>query len=372
MQVLIITAVVVAFFAFIANRQYNYAFAKNPVTGKPGSGKLTSYYLFVFVCAAILSTVGGLRFYVGADFGGYYWGYVNYVQELPTRLANWDEPGIALIAKILYFFSQDGAAFIFVTAALTVSLFVFTLSKHTDDFFFVIMLYIFTSCWSGCFNGVRQYLAAAILFAGHRFIFDRKLIKYCIVVFIASSFHITALIMLPIYFLITKNLDIKKILFIMVSGIVMIYSYDFLFELVGILKDSETGGANTQYAQNTIHPLRVVISLAPILLYFFLVIQKNTFSAEENFYMGFIFVNSAITIATSNSAYLNRASIYFVPYIPLSLLFLINKFDKNQQLIIKAVVLILYAVVWVYIDTTKIGEWNWVFDRAEEYYNRYV
>ncbi len=371
MQVMILTAVAVGLFAFLANRQYNHAFSTNPVTGKNGTGNLTSYYFFVFICIAILASVAGLRYYVGADFGGYYWGYTNYLQSLPNRISNWNEPGIAVIAKLVNIFSDDGAYFIFVTAALTVVLFVFTLSKHTNDFFFVVMLYIFTSCWSGCFNGVRQYLASAILFAGHRLIYERKFIKYCIVVFLASSVHITALIMLPMYFLITRKLDIKKIFFIMITGIVLIYSYDFLFGLIGILKDNETGGADTQYAQNHIHPLRIAISLAPILLYFFLVIQKYSFSEEENFYMGFIFVSAAITIATANSAYLNRASIYFAPFIPLTLLFLIDKFDKNQQFIIKAIVLILYAIVWIYIDASQ-TEWHWVFNRPEAYYNKYA
>lgn len=371
MQVLVLTVVIVGLFAFIANTQYKQAYAKNPVTGKEGSGNLTSYFLFVFICAAILSSVAGLRYYVGTDYHAYYLDYPLYVKEWRVRIENWDEPGISFIAKIVSWFSSDGAAFIFACAVLTVSLFVFTLAKNTNDFFFVVMLYVFTGCWSGCFNGVRQYLAAAILFAGHRLIYERKFIKFCIVVFLAASFHVTALIMLPIYFIINRKLDINKIVLIMVSGIALIYSYDIIFDLVGVIKDSDNNIGDSTYATNSIHPLRVVISLAPILMYFFLVLQKRSFSGEENFYLGFIFVFSAVTIATKNSAYLNRAGIYFTPFISLSLLHLVNKFDKSQRLIIKAVILILYAMVWIYIDASK-TEWYWIFDRYEPYYNKHL
>ena len=41
------------------------------------------------------------------------------------------------------------------------------------------MLYIFIGAWHGSFNGMRQYLAAAILFSGHRFIKERKFKEYC-------------------------------------------------------------------------------------------------------------------------------------------------------------------------------------------------
>ncbi|MBQ4104915.1 MAG: EpsG family protein [Clostridia bacterium] len=365
MTVMVFTAIAVGIFALIANNQNTRATSPYTKTN-PEHKRPTTYWLFVFICTAILACVAGLRYYVGTDYGSYYRGYANTAAEFTELIKTWDEPGLSVIAKFLMFFSEDGAVFVFALAAITVFLFVFMLAKHTDDFFFVVMLYIFTSCWSGCFNGARQYLAAAILFAGHRYIFERKFIHYCIVVFLASSFHITALIMLPMYFIITKRLSLQKIVFILVSGIALVYSYDFLFGLVGILKDSETGGADTTYAQNDIHPLRIAIAFAPIVLYLFFALQKKTFSEEENFYMGFIFVRAAIIFGTANSAYLNRVGIYFAPFIPLALEVLINKFDKKQQPLIKAIILILYAILWIYIDASQ-TEWGWVFNRDGEY-----
>lgn len=367
MTVMIATALAVAVFASFATSQYRAATGINPVTGKAGNRKLTSYYLFVVICVIILASVAGLRYYVGTDFGSYYRNYSTWSKDLIERLQTWDEPGLSVLASLLMFITDDGAAFIFVTAALTVSLFVFTMARHTDDFFFVVMLYIFMSCWSGCFNGVRQYLAAAILFAGHRLIYDRKFIKFCIVVFLAASFHITALIMLPMYFIITTKLDMRKIIFILVSGVALVFSYDFMFELLGVLKDSETGGADTNYAQTDIHPLRIAIAFAPIVVYFFLLLQNVTFSGEENFYMGFVFVRAAVIFGTASSAYLNRAGIYFAPFLPLALYLLTNKFEPKQRSLLKAVILILYAIVWVYIDARKI-EWEWMFNRTDNLY----
>ena len=86
--------------------------------------------------------------------------------------------------------------------------------------------------------------------------------------------------------------------------------------------------------------------------------------------MGFIFVRAAVIFGTSNSAYLNRAGIYFAPFIAIGLALLVNKFPKNQQFILKAMILILYLIVWVYIDAMKI-EWEWMFNRPSEFVNRY-
>lgn len=364
MKELLLTAIVTAIFAAFASSQYKHALALNHSL-KTDKKNFTTYYIFVILCIATLAVVSGLRYYVGTDFGAYYNGYQRWYTEFETRWKAWDEPGLSTIAKVLYPISTDGGTFIFATAAITVTLFVFTIAKNTDTFFFCTVLYMCIG-WTGCFNGVRQFLASAVLFAGHRLIYEKKFIKFCILVFIASSFHITALIMLPMYFLISKVLDLKKIVFILISGVAIIYSYDFFFEIVGVLKDSETGGADTNYAQTEIHPLRIAIAFAPIILYFFLLFQKKGFTGTENFYMGFIFVRAALIFGTSNSAYLNRASIYFAPYICLGLSLLVQKFPKNQQFILKGIILILHIIVWIYIDISKV-EWQWVFDREGSY-----
>lgn len=359
MTVLIITAIVTAIFALMANGQYKRATSGSIISAneKPS---LSSYYLFVIVCAVILASVSGLRYNVGTDFGGYYKFFDRWATELPNRIQSWDEPGISIIANILYRFTDNGAYFIFATASITVTLFVITLSKHTDDFFFVVMLYIFIA-WTGCFNAVRQYMAAAVFFAGHRLLYERKFIKYCILVFAAASFHISALVLLPLYFIVTKTLNFRKIILIITAGIALVFSYDFLFNLSDIMKNEELEGATTQYAQNEIHPLRIAIALAPLIVYFFLKFQNKTFTDEENIYMSMMIINFALIFATANSAYLNRITIYFKAFIPLALCFLCNKFDSKQRSFIKVIVLILYAIVWVYIDTLGV-KWYWSFD----------
>lgn len=369
MKVMLLTALVSGLFAAFASYQYELANSSKHVKNRKSN--LTTYRLFVFLSAATLITVAGLRYYVGTDYGGYYNGYPRWYQEFKSSWQNWDEPGLPTIAKLLYPISEDGAVFIFVLAALTIGLFCFTIAKHSDTFFFSLMLYIFTSCWSGCFNGVRQYLAAAVFFAGHHLMYERKFIKFCLLVFAAASFHITALVLLPMYFLITQVLDLKKIVFIIVSGITLIFSYDFLFQLVGVMKDNETGGAETGYAQNEIHPLRILIALAPVLLYFLLLLQQKGFTGTENFYMGLIFVRAAFIFATSNSAYLNRVDIYFTPFICIGLSKLVQKFPKEQQFLLKSITLILYLIVWYYIDASQ-TEWWWILDREGGYINKYA
>ncbi len=371
MAVYLWTAFAVAVFSGIATAQYNKQKKAHPhITPKDHDHHLTAYFFLVFVSAAILICVSGLRHNVGADYGGYYWRYPQWAESFDTRLRKWDEPGLALIARLLHHVSSDGAVFIFVQATITISLFVFTYAKNTDNFFFCIMLFIFCGCWSGSFNAVRQYLAGAVLFCGHRLMYERKFIKFCMVVFLASAFHITSLVMLPIYFIISKNLTFKKIVFIIVFGIVIVYSYDILFELVGVMKDEDFSGELSTYATNSINPLRIAIAFCPVLLYFILKMLKTDFKSEENFYISLIIINASLIFGTKDSAYLNRITIYFAPFIPLAITSLVKKFDKEYRTLLLIVIITLYCIMWFY--TSVYGNtWSWIFERTEPFYNKY-
>jgi hypothetical protein len=64
------------------------------------------------------------------------------------------------------------------------------------------------------FNIVRQILAVSIVFAGSKFLYERKIIKYCLIVVVASFFHKTALVMIPFYFILNSKIKLKNIIVI--------------------------------------------------------------------------------------------------------------------------------------------------------------
>ena len=371
MEVYLWTALAVAIFSALATNQFKKQTTEHPsITARNYNHNLTAYFIFVFICALILVCVAGLRHNVGADYGGYYWRYPQWSEQFEERLKKWDEPGLSLIARFLHNFSSDGAVFIFTQSAIIISLYTFTYAKNTDNFFFCILLYIFCGCWAGSFNAVRQYLAGAVLFCGHRLMYERKFFKFCLMVFAASAFHITALVMLPMYFIVSKNLSFKKILFIIVFGIVIVYSYDILFDLIGVIKDEDTGGELSAYATNSINPLRIAIAFCPVLMYFVLKILKTDFGSEENFYISLIIINAALIFGTKDSAYLNRITIYFSPFIPLAINHLTKKFNKEYRTLLLILIITLYAILWY--NTSVRGEtWAWIFERTEPFYNKY-
>ena len=100
------------------------------------------------------------------------------------------------------------------------------------------------------FNGIRQAIAISIIFLSIKYLIENKISKTIIIILIASLFHYSAIIFLPIYMIgskiyISKNLlIIFTLIFLLIPNIFLInylqnilsflpkYSY-YLNEIVG-------------------------------------------------------------------------------------------------------------------------------------------
>lgn len=325
--------------------------------------KRNNNLLFVFLTATILICVAGLRYRTGTDYWQYDLNYSNYVKEWWNALIHYDEPGIKIVAKLSSLIYNDSSTMFFLSSAITVGLSVKTISKYSNMFAFSALLYILMGNWAGFFNGVRQYLAGAIIFAGHRFIIERKLFKYILVVLAASAFHISALVLIFLYFVPFKKLSFVKVVSLFAGSILLLLSYDYIFSFIGILKEETiTVEYLGPYAERSVNFLRIAVAFAPLLLYSILP-QKRKIKKDEWFYVNMIFINAALLLASSQSAYLARVGIYTNIFLTLSLPKLLNFKDKKLSLLMKFLITSLYFIYW-YIEvngSSALNSFKWVF-----------
>ncbi|MDD3401314.1 MAG: EpsG family protein [Eubacteriales bacterium] len=359
-----VVVVLVGFFAFMSTLPTRKQEAERALCQEEGREyvrKPTIY--FVVLITAVLVFVAGFRYYVGSDYGAYYKVFSGSFNTFIHHLVTYDEPGIHLVAFVAKIFWNDGAAVIFASSFITIVLYVIQIYKHSTMFALSILLYIFLGAWATSFNAVRQYLAAAVLLMGHRYILDRKFWKYLLFVFLASLFHISALVMIVPYFILTRKLDFKQVILLVAASLILRYSYDFIFELVGVYK----GGAFAVegYMKGTVNILRIAVAYAPLLVYM-LMADKNNMTKEENFYMNCILFNAFVMFATMNSAYLARMADYSSATVIIGYSFLMNRIkDGRLRRIVIFAVLLLFAAFWWYQISISpdLKTFKWIWDR---------
>ena len=326
---------------------------------KPAS-KTTSALLVAAVLPLIFTA--GFRFEVGTDFNAYYKADQVFGGHVWEKIKTLNEPGISILVAIINFFSKDGGVYIFVFSFLTIFPTTYVLLRRSGNYTVILLLYVFTGCWHGSFNGVRQYLAATVIMLGHRYILDKKFVKYAITVLIAYCFHSSAVVMLVLYFIMRGKINYRNIFLLALGTILVAGNYETIFSFIGLLKDKDV--VMDTYATASVNTLRVLANCAPAILAVALYINKHP-DREQTFYINGLIVNAAAMIAASNSTYLARISIYTTLFIPAGLPKLIRFEDKRLERLLWFVIIALFAVFWYYevSEYPSLNQFKWVWER---------
>lgn len=353
-----ITILLVFAFLYIAQKNTEKSISINNETVI----EKTSVTKFFFILTAItLILVAGLRYNVGSDFGAYYKGFDRLAAEFSSKLSELNEPGIRFIAKLISLVGGNAALFIFVCAFITIVLFLSTIYKNTDMLLLATLLYVFLGCWHGCFNGIRQYFAAAIIFAGVKFIKERKFWKYAILVFIAFLFHASAIIMIFPYFIVYNKINFRNIILLILASVFILFSFSELLDLAGFILRDELS-EESKYITTTVNTFRVLVAIAPAVFFLF-VYSGRPISKDQRFWLNFLIINGVIMFATSNSAYFARMGIYTAPFSALGIAELIKGLKPRERSVFSIIIVVAFFLFWQHSieKSVALNDFKWIF-----------
>ena len=194
--------------------------------------------------------------------------------------------------------------------------------KYSSNYVFSIFLFIISTdyiMWM-C-NGIRQFIAVTIIFFATILMIKKKYISLILIILLASTFHQSALIMIPIVFLARGNAWNKKTLIFL--GLVIL-SVVYVGEFTTLMNDTL---AETQYsdmASSTVfseddgtNPLRVLVYSVPAILSFFC---RNQIKASKDpvinlcTNMSIISMGIYIVSMVTSGIYIGRVPIYMSLY----------------------------------------------------------
>lgn len=303
---------------------------------------LIAFYLITL----ILVCVAGFRYDVGADFRSYYNNFTYYADD-SINIFKENEIAIRIIAKIASSIGTSAQIYIFICSAITVFLFMVTIKRYSDNVVISCFLYVFLGMFLGSFNAVRQYLACSVIFFSMRYIFEECWKKWIIGVVCAFFCHTSAIILLPLYWLVRIK-DRKKFIIIAVMlSVIAFFSYDRIFALIDQIKGNVNRSvADRIYAQNSVNFFRVLVSWAPVALCYF---PKNVLEVEnirDAILFKFVFLAAALQTVSMNSTYLARFCTYTTATGILSIPALIKYQSQSNRRILIPLILILYFIYW--------------------------
>lgn len=177
------------------------------------------YMSFALTGMAVLfaGIIAGFRDTVGTDFQAYE-DWFNYYLTAPFTIKD-PNPGFNLMIKVVQFFTSNSQGLFFISALITYALVMDFIRKNTElydlGFYLFITLYLYYSS----LNIMRQWIAISIFLFSIQFIYQKKFIKYTFCIFVAASFHMTAILFIPLYFITKLKPNLKNIMVLIAAGV---------------------------------------------------------------------------------------------------------------------------------------------------------
>ncbi|SFM25880.1 EpsG family protein [Gracilibacillus orientalis] len=178
------------------------------------------YLISSFIILFIISSIRAES--VGTDTDNYLRGFKVIKNTSWNRMfeaERW-EFGYIFLNKLSAYISNNDQIILFVTSFVFLFGIGYFIYKNSNNVVFSLYLFVSLFLYFFSFNGIRQAIAMSIIASGFHLIRERKLKKYLVIVCIASLFHITAILMIGIYFIYSIKLTKKNIIFILVTFVI--------------------------------------------------------------------------------------------------------------------------------------------------------
>ena len=217
-----------------------------------------------------------------------------------------------------------------------------TLRRRSPDFMWSMLLFILMQHFTWMMNGIRQFLATALIFGSCHLIEERKMVRFFVVVFLCSLIHKTALIMIPIYFFCIEEPFTKRMWLFILGILSLSFAVAPMVEVMGdVLQGSQYESNLKQFAEDDgVHPLRVALmAMPPILAY----IRRERIAELEDSFLNICVNMSVIT-----------CGLYFIGMLTSGIM--IGRLPIYCELY--NLILLPYLVKEVYDDMSKLVYWT--------------
>lgn len=219
--------------------------------------------------------------------------------------------------------TDDPQVLIFVSSAISLVSAIIVLYFYSSPFDLALFLFVAYGYLGGSMDGMRQYMAAGILVCGTRFLFSKKrgaFLKYAVFVFAAYCMHTSALIMLPIFFVVRRKAWKKSSYILIFLSVVAVLGFDtFLPSFLGALENTTyssyaTNGWFTSGLEGGSSIMRVAVSAAPIVVAYLNKERMKMLGFIGDILVNIAFINVAINIVALYNWIFARFAIYLMLY----------------------------------------------------------
>lgn len=186
------------------NRNFIDAVNVNTITIYDNRGTIGLGIAFFFPICILCGLRSGI-----ADTGTYIMMFRSYPDSVSQALSNIEivgEKGFYLLSVIYkQIISKDYHGWLFVICLASCIATMKGFLKYSTDYGLTCFLFIATTFFTWLLNGMRQFVVISVIFAASNLIVEKKYLKFIVLIILLSTIHKSALIFIPVVFLINST-----------------------------------------------------------------------------------------------------------------------------------------------------------------------
>ena len=326
--------------------------------------------LYLFLCFLFFCFFSTLRYpKLGTDT----YAYLIMFNEIANINLNWDfsltdEFGYTLINKIISSIIFNYQFFLFIISSFILYSFLRFIYKYSANVWFSLLLFVFAGYLDTCMSLIRFCIALSIILYSYKYVQERKLFKFIVLIFIASLFHISSWVALIIYFIynIGSIFIGRKLFYLYLLSVLFVYYIanqflSFLFgniELYNYYQNDDVFGV--QDSAKLAPTLELIINLC-LIVYSRNILKSHESSKNELFYFNLLLFStyflSLSTIFTPIGRIAKYFSVALILLLPNITMFIKNKKKRSIMIIL---ILICFAIKYIVISFLR-PEWTAVY-----------
>ena len=279
------------------------------------------------------------------------------------------EPGFRLFSILIKTFISDNyTVWLSIIAVISGICVMIPLYKYSCNFGVSAFLFMASCQFTWMFNGMRQFLVAAIIFSCTGLILKNKPLLYILIVCVLATIHKSAFILIPMYFIAQgEPWNKRTLLFIGCIVLAMLFTSKFTSLLTDVVEQTDYAGSVNEFkdADDGTNPIRILVESIPVILAFIYrdkIKDKLTPIIKLSINMSLIASGLyIISKVASSGILLGRLPIYFSMYNLILLPWLLkNIFEKREKDLVYYIMIICYLIFFYYQLNVVAGKASYI------------
>lgn len=303
-----------------------------PLRRPGGLGQPLPNPIAVILPIVFFTVFVALRKTVGDTF--YYMHSFNLMSDNnPVEIELFFSSMFTFFQNIIRNLTDDPQWLIVFSAVFSIPVPLIILYKYCSRFEMAIFMFVAFSYLGGAMNGMRQYMGASIVLLATRYLFSAKktdFIKYAVIIMLAYCMHNSAIIMLPLYFVVRRRAwQMSSYLMVLGSAVGVVIFDTILPSFLSALEQTDY----SNYAQNGWFTsgqtggssfIRVIFIAYPLVIAYLNKERLKMLGRIGDILVNIVFVDVAIYMIAMYNWIFARLAIYLAIYFIIFVVWVVN------------------------------------------------